>query len=126
MANSINVKFPLRKSAHGAFQTNTSTIDAVKDDLRLLILTNYGERPIHYDFGANLRSIIFEQGPDVEQKITDAIQAAVEKWMPFVILNSIKVSDSSTNSVLQSNEIRVTINFSVNNIEGVLEQRVSA
>ena len=58
---SINVMFPMKKSSSGAFQTNITTFDAVRDDLKILLLTNHGERPIHYDFGANLRSAIFEQ-----------------------------------------------------------------
>ena len=62
---SINLQFPLRRSSKGAFATNDSTINAVVDDLKLLLLTNHGERPVHGDFGANLRSIIFEPGTGV-------------------------------------------------------------
>jgi phage baseplate assembly protein W len=58
---SINLKFPLRRSSAGAFETNVTTIAAVTDDLKILILTNFGERPMQYDFGANLRSVVFEQ-----------------------------------------------------------------
>jgi len=126
MAGSINIRFPLRKSPKGAFETNQSTIQAVADDLRILILTNYGERPIHYDFGANLRRIIFEQGPDVRQQISDAIVAAVDKWMPFVILQDVQVNDSSTSPTVRPNEVNVKITFSVGQLEGVLEQRIRA
>lgn len=126
MARSINIRFPLRKSSRGAFATNESTIQAVADDLRILISTNHGERPIHFDFGANLRKIIFEQGPDVKQQIVDAINSAVEKWMPFVILNDIQVTDNTTNTTLRSNEVNVKIAFSVGQLEGVLEQRLRA
>lgn len=126
MAGTINVRFPMRKGSRGAFETNVSTIQAVADDLRILILTNYGERPIHYDFGANLRRVIFEQGEDVRQQVKDAIVAAVDKWMPFVILNEITVDDVTTKPTLKPNEINVKINFSVGQIEGVLEQRIKA
>jgi phage baseplate assembly protein W len=126
MANAINLRFPLRRSAKGAFETNNSTIEAVTDDLRILILTNNGERPIHFDFGANLRNIVFEQGSDVRQKIEDSIISAVEKWMPFVTLNNVTVNDSSTDSTLRANEARVKIEFSVNQIQGVLTQQIKA
>lgn len=122
----INLKFPLKRGTAGAFETNQSTIQAVADDLRILILTNYGERPIHYDFGANLRRIIFEQGADVRQQVRDAIVAAVEKWMPFVVLLEVAVDDVTTDSTLRPNEVHVTITFAVGQLEGALEQRIRA
>lgn len=126
MAN-INLKFPLRRSSKGAFDTNQSTIDAVADDLRILILTNYGERPIHYDFGANLRRILFEQeGGDIRQQVKDSIISATEKWMPFVSIIDILVDDSTTNSTLKSNEINVKINFGVGQLQGTLQQSIKA
>lgn len=89
-----------------------------------MILSNYGERPIHYDFGANLRRLIFEQGPDLPQKIKDAITRAVNKWMPFVNIKGIDVADNSTNPTLQNNEVRITIRFEVGQLEGVLDQNI--
>jgi phage baseplate assembly protein W len=126
MAGSINLKFPLKKSSKGAFDTNTATIDAVADDLRILIITNHGERPIHYDFGANLRSVIFEQGTDVRQRVKDSIYAAVEKWMPFVNLVDVEVDDNATDQTLMLNEVKVKIEFTVNQLKGVLTQRIKA
>lgn len=120
----INLQFPLTKSPQGAFETNKTTISAVTDDLKILILTNFGERPIQYDFGANLRSVIFEQGPSMEQKIKDLITIAVNKWMPFVILNDIAVlTADNSNNVLQ-NEVRVRIFFSVGALQGALDQSI--
>jgi len=126
MANPINIRFPPRRSFKGAFDTNQSTVDAIADDLRILLLSNFGERPVHHDFGANLRSIIFEQGPDVPQQVRDAISSAVEKWMPFVSILDIEVTDDTVNTTLRPNEIHVKINFSVSGIEGALSQKITA
>lgn len=125
---SINLQLPLRKSSKGAFATNVETVRAIADDLRLLILTNHGERVIHGDFGANLRKVIFElQGAQLRQVTKDLINAAVEKWMPFVILNNVIVTDSTVDQTLRQNEIHVKIEFSVGpGIEGSLEQRIRA
>jgi phage baseplate assembly protein W len=117
----------MRKSSKGAFDTNEDTLSAVADDLKILILTNHGERPIHYDFGANLRSVIFEfQGEDLRIAVQDLIRAAVDKWMPFVNLLNIGVEDSTTTTTLRNNEIHVTIEFSVGNIDSkrILKQRI--
>ena len=126
MANPINIAFPLRKGSQGAFATNDTTLQAVADDLRMLILTNHNERVVHSDFGANLRPIIFEMSSNVDQQIADAISSAVEKWMPFVNLIDIAVRDERTDANIRPNEIRVTITFSVNQIQGSLELQVKA
>lgn len=120
----INLKFPPRRSPRGGFATNDTTIEAISDDLKILILTNYGERPIHYDYGANLRTVLFEQGSDVKQKIIDLIQAAVDKWMPFVSITRIVVTLGSEDSLLRPNEAHVDIDFSVGELEGRLTQKI--
>ncbi len=122
--SSINLTFPLRPGEAGAFETNKSTIDAVVDDLKLLLLSNHGERPIHGDFGANLRTIIFEPGPNVLQKAEDLVLSAIEKWMPFIQVTNIVVSDSTNNTTLQPNELNIKLNFTVGQIEGSLNQRI--
>jgi phage baseplate assembly protein W len=123
MANNINLKFPLRKSPQGAFAGNSTTIEAVKDNLKILLLTNYGERPINYDFGANLRRVLFnEPGVDIKQKIRDQIFAAVERWMPFVKIDSLVVLDQNNDGTIESNKIRLKIHFSVGQLSDVLEQ----
>lgn len=109
----INLKVPLRRSPRGAFATNDSTLEAVADDLKCLILTNHGERVIHYDFGANLRALIFEQGIDVKQQIADAITSAVEKWMPFVAIRDMQIILSDEDLSVPNNQVKVKISFFV-------------
>lgn len=120
MTTKVNIAFPMRYSSEGAFLTNDVTLKAVSDDLKILLLTNYGERVIHYDFGANLRRILFEQGPDMKQQIKDAIASAVNKWMPFLIINNIIVEDNIDNPSLRLNEINVSVNFSVGQLTSSL------
>jgi len=114
----INIKFPLKRGSSGAFETNKTTLEAVEDDLKMLILTNHGERVIHSDFGANLRKLIFEmRGPQLQSAIEDAIVAAVEKWMPFVNILNIEVIDSTKSSVIRENEVNIKITYSVGTID---------
>ena len=125
----INLKFPLQNSSKGAFATNEDTFDAILDDLRILILTNHGERPIHFDFGANLRKVIFEfQGADLRQAIKDSIISAIEQWMSFVNVVSLTVDDETTMSTLKPNQVHITLEFSVGNLDitKTFKQRISA
>jgi len=127
MANPINMQFPISRGAAGAFAYNEDTLEAVEDDLRILLLTNYGERPIHFDFGANLRSLIFEfQGEALNQAVKDRILSAVEQWMPFVKVVNVTVENSSTAPQLGPNDIHVKVEFTVGNLDvtKVLVQRI--
>lgn len=129
MTNPINLKFPLKKSSKGSFEVNETTLDAVEDDLRILIMTNHGERPIHFDFGANLRKLLFDmRGEDLAQAIKDSIITAVEKWMPFVNILTVQVLDSTMNSNLKENEISIKVEFSVGKIDDtrIFTQQIKA
>ena len=124
----LNLKYPLRMSANGGFQVNTTTLDAVKDDLRVLLLTNHNERLVHATFGANLRKFLFENmSQDFEEKIQDAIVTAAARWMPFVLITDIQVKTGQTDLSLNPNETRIKIFFSINNtdLDDDLEIRLS-
>jgi len=123
---SVNIKFPLKKSSRGTFQNNEESVDAIADDLKILILTNHGERLVHRDFGANLRPLLFEQQGDfLNQRIEDAIVVAVEKWMPFITIVDLVVKDSESNPNLNKNEVNIRIKFSVGNTNLTGETAVS-
>lgn len=109
----INIAYPVQHSGKGAFLTNDTTLESVADDLKILLMTNWGERVIHYDFGANLRALVFNQGPDFAQQVTDSINVAIEKWMPYVSVLSISVLTSASDSSVADNSARVTVYFGV-------------
>jgi len=52
------------------------------------------------------------------------VLTAIEKWMPFVNVLAIDVTDSTTNTTLRNNELNIKIRFEVGQIEGALEQRI--
>lgn len=120
----IGIRFPLRRSTQGAFEVNRTTVDAVRDSLKILLLTNHGERVINYEMGCNLRSLLFEQDADLQEKIRTNIISAVETWMPFVGIDAIEVETRDTNQSLSENEFKIKIQFSVGQLKGKLEQSI--
>jgi phage baseplate assembly protein W len=109
----INIKYPMQYATKGAFATNDTTVDAISDDLKILIKTNWGERVIQYDFGANLRSLLFEPMVNTKQQISDYISAAVDKWMPFVVISSLTVDLNEDDATVDYHAARIKIVFSV-------------
>ena len=50
----INLKFPLRSYRRGFFEMNTTTLAAIREDIKILLLTKKGERLINTDIGTNI------------------------------------------------------------------------
>lgn len=67
---------------------HTELFDQIRDNMRNLIETNWGERLGQYDFGANLRELAAERlaREDYDQEVAFRIKKAVDKWMPYVSL----------------------------------------
>jgi hypothetical protein len=61
----------------------------------------------------------------VVDKVKDLITIAVNKWMPFVILNNIDVQTEDTDDTVMPNQLKITIFFSVGQITGKLDQTIT-
>jgi phage baseplate assembly protein W len=92
----IGIRTPLRFGNTSLFEMNTDLFDQIRDNLRNLILTNHGERLVHFDFGANLVELSTERTSleEYDSEVATRIAAAVSKWMPFVSLNELVPLDS--------------------------------
>jgi phage baseplate assembly protein W len=87
----IGISTPVRfgTSEKGTFDMHTDLARQIKDNFRNMIATNHGERLVYQDFGANLKSLVFELG--TEQADTLALQRisnTTRKYMPFVTLST--------------------------------------
>lgn len=65
-----------------------STANQIKDNFKNMLLTNNGERPCQYDFGANLQELVMEMGDEsVDQEAMRRIMKTTNKYMPYITLN---------------------------------------
>lgn len=122
---SIGIKTPMSLGGNGnPYKMHTSLSEQIQDNLRNLIMTNYGERLGLYDYGGNLRSILAEYTTDVDvQNIAmQSIMRTVEKYMPFVSLDTLDMQNlpSTRNGMAK---YQILINYNVPKI-GALNQRV--
>ena len=86
-------KTPLRLSSTSAhpFDMHYSLKDQLHDNLRNLLLTNWGERVSLYRFGANLYPLLFDLTAieDFELEAAVRIKTAVEQYMPWIQLQNL-------------------------------------
>lgn len=118
----IGIKTPMRLSdTDGLLAMNFVLADQVGDNLRNLILTNWGERLGHYDFGANLRPLTteFVSQNDFDSKAIERIRQTVGRWMPYIDLEDFA---SNVNRVQNKNtavlDITITYNIPSLNVKG--------
>jgi phage baseplate assembly protein W len=110
------IKTPLRSSTGGLlFDVTYSLKDQVADNLRNLLLTNYGERLGLYDYGANLRPITTElvSLDDFDSQAIERIRNAVAKWMPYISLNNFASSVDRNNKNNRVAAIKVMVTYDV-------------
>ena len=111
---SVGIDFPFGRQPNqdGYFKTTKTTVESVKNNIRLLLQTELGERTMQPFLGMNLRQFIFEQiTEDVKVQIENNIVDVFETWLPFVELKDIQISSDSVTE--DRNKISVNIVFSI-------------
>jgi len=110
----FGIKTPVQLgSSEGIFAMNYNLADQFSDNLKNLLLTNWGERLGLYDFGANLRPLTteFVSQDNFDNEAIGRIQSAVNKWMPFIDLESFS---SQVNRSENKNTAIVNVNITYN------------
>ena len=104
---SVGLSFPLGFVGSRMFNRTKTIEEQAPHNLRNLLLTNLGERPMQPEFGSRLLSVVFEFKDDA--LIEEVINEAVEKWLPYITINEVITSVDATNQ----NRLNVSIDFSV-------------
>ena len=121
----IGIDLPFRKSdgIEGWFASTTTTITAVKNNIRNLLNTHKGERYLQPNIGLNLRKFQFEQFTDeLRLQIENDILDTFEFWLPFVQVRELKVqmSDATAGSV-NNNKLIISVVFNITRDPNTLE-----
>ena len=94
------------------FNQSFQTKDQVKSNIKNLLLTKKGERILQPEFGSGLQELLFEFNDDnLETKIEETINQALETWLPYVTVDSIDIEQ--TNELKDRNRVNVSITFAV-------------
>lgn len=114
----IGIKTPLQPGGdEGIFKMNYNLPDQIHDNIRNLLLTNWGERLGLYDFGANLRPLLSEyvSQDSFDAQAVERISAAVSRWMPYVSLENFlsEVDRNANTSSGGTAVVRLTITYSI-------------
>ena len=112
----VGIDLPVRRGTglDGFFATTSTTIEAVKNNIRNLLQTEEGERFFQPNLGIGLRKILFEHITNENLiGVQDTILDKMEFWLPFVEIRDIQVLTSDELTSIGANEIRVKILFNI-------------
>tara|TARA_Y100000310_G_C20447484_1_gene699120 strand:- start:297 stop:740 length:444 start_codon:yes stop_codon:yes gene_type:complete len=111
----VGIDYPFHKSngTEGWFASTDTTIKAVKNNIKMLLNTNKGERLMQPNLGINLRKFLFEQYND-ELRITiqNEIYDTFRTWLPFVEIKELNISMGETDSI-GKNKMSISIVFNI-------------
>lgn len=81
----IGIKTPM-EIGDDIFKMHSDPISQLSDNLRNLIMTNYGERLGRYNFGTNLKAVVFDlaNSSEFEGIVERQIVDAAEKFIPQI------------------------------------------
>jgi phage baseplate assembly protein W len=114
----IGIRTPMSLGDDDILTVSYDYSTQLTDNLRNLILTNWGERLGHYDFGANLRPLLtnFVSLDDFDSQAISRIRTAVSRWMPYIDLQGFE-SAVDRHNVKNTAVIKLTITFNIPNLK---------
>jgi len=108
-SKAVGVDIPFNGNA--VFKSNYLTKDAIKNNLINFFLTNPGERYLNPTFGGGLRAFIFEQiTSDNLDFLREDINTKLINYFP-----NVQVNDLTVTGQVDTNQITVTLQYSVIN-----------
>ena len=110
MAVGISVKLPFtRTDEDGPFALNKTLADTVKQNFKMMVLTNPGERIMDPDFGVGVYALLFENfSSGMRENIRSRIYSQVSRYLPFVEVRSVNFAGEQTQD---ENKFIVAINY---------------
>jgi|TARA_R110002012_G_scaffold256494_2_gene436687 phage baseplate assembly protein W len=111
----ISPQVPLVYSqTDGPYELNKTLKQAIRQNLKMLILTSPGERIMIPDFGVGLYNFLFEQvNTNTFASVAQRIKEQVLFYMPSVNLVEVNFFTSDDDTSLQFNEVRVSIRYNI-------------
>ena len=107
----IGIDYPFHRSTgvEGWFKSTSTTIDAVKNNIKLLLQTERGERLMQPNLGVALKRFLFQQiDSDTIVAMQDEIIDTMNFWLPFVEIKDIQVATDD-----DRNTIRINVTFNI-------------
>jgi phage baseplate assembly protein W len=121
----FSVKLPLSVDPiDGIYCLNKTSLEGIKQNLKMIILTNPGERIMIPEFGVGLKKLLFEQDTDnLRDEIIYNIKNQVNTYLPVVKILDVLIFNNEEN--LNSLNIRIIYSIPIFNTDDILDININ-
>ena len=110
----LSPSLPLTISPEDGYELNQTYKQLVRQNLKMLILTNPGERMMDPLFGVGMNTFLFEQNvPATYQLIASKIEEQVGRYMPFLEIENIHFLTPEDDESLDKNFVGITVAYKI-------------
>lgn len=110
-STALGVSIPF--NSPNAFTSVYTTLEQTKYNIINFMLTDKRERPFNPNFGAGLRSMLFEQITNSDlDSLKSTISNQIESYFPNVLVKSLDITANS-----DDNSISISLTYSLKNIK---------
>ena len=119
MADGFGPALPLRKDAIDGYAMKKTLIAETKQNFKILLLTNPGERIMDRRFGIGIKRFLFEpQDPMLYDKIRKRIKKQVRNYLPHVSITEVQfgggdVAYSRAPQGIPANDLSIKIVYKI-------------
>jgi len=111
--SAISVKLPLHRDTTDGFEMNKSFLSAIRQNFKMLILTNKGERVMEPEFGVGLKTYLFENmTQSIFTKIEREIYSQASIYLPTIKIVQIRFEPG----IEEPNALNVKIGYTLPNL----------
>lgn len=116
MSDAIGPRLPLTTASDKLYNEIDDVIDEVKQNFKLLLLTNPGEKVFDRKFGIGIRKMLFENFNAVNFAIEMTIKDQVKRYIPSLDIQRIEMIEDKDNNALY-----LKIGFGIDYVPGNYE-----
>lgn len=113
----INFKIPLRSGPLGLFDMHKTTKDAIKENIKLTILTNKKERLVN-NIGSSFHFSVFDNTvEEIDDIIKSQVNSMFKEYFDYIKIDKITIKHPDNDNTLQENQVAVSIEYSYKGID---------
>lgn len=109
----LTTPFAAATGSLGGLAFTDDDVSAATQNVRSLLITNWGERPMHFHLGCNFVEFLFEpqRNQDLRTRMMDRVVDQCAKWLPFIKIKTLNVTFDEEDSRVPTNGVGVFMEF---------------
>lgn len=111
----ISPKIPLQyNDEDGHYRLVKTYKEMAQQNLKMLCLTNPGERVMDINFGVGIMGYLFENnGEPTFSEITEKIYEQTSKYLPYIEITDVEITEGTEDLSVGKNLISVSIEYKI-------------